>query len=71
MISDIGIFLSVVDVYGGAKGYTLVQTSAPTKATTHSSGTIDLMLSNTTIKDECANLMVEISMEGATLILVQ
>jgi hypothetical protein len=30
-----------------------------------------LTLSDTTIKDECANLVVETSMEGATLILVQ
>ncbi len=29
------------------------------------------MFSDTTIKDECANLVVETSMEGATLILVQ
>jgi hypothetical protein len=35
------------------------------------SGTIDLTLSGMTIKDECANLVVETNMEGATLISIQ
>ncbi len=64
-------FLNVADIYGGTKGSTLVQAFAPTEATTHFNGVIDPTLSNTTIKDECANPVVETSMEGVTLILVQ
>lgn len=41
-----------------------------TEATSHFGGTTDLMFSNMTIKDKCANPMVEIDMEEGTLILV-
>jgi len=45
--------------------------STPAKDKAYFSGVVDLMLSNTTIKDEHANVVVEIDMEGGISIPVQ
>jgi hypothetical protein len=41
--SNIGIIFSVVDIFDGIEGSTLVQTFAPIEATTHFGGAIDLV----------------------------
>jgi hypothetical protein len=48
-----------------------ILTSTPTKAKAYSSGVVDLMFSITTIKDEHANVVVEIDMEEGISIPVQ
>ncbi|CAM6008870.1 unnamed protein product [Sphagnum balticum] len=71
VIFNIGILSSVANVFGEAEGFALVQAFALVETITHFSGIVDSKLFGMTIKDDCANSIVETDMEGAILISIQ
>jgi len=68
---DIGIISSVANVFSETKDFALVQASTLVEAITHFGGVADLTFLGMTVKDDYANSIVEINLEGVISILVQ
>jgi len=69
--SEPKIVLGIVDGFDETKSVALIPTVTLIESTTHFGGITNLTFSHTITKNEKANLMVEIGMEGRTLILAQ
>ncbi len=65
------IVFGIADGFDEIKSAAPIQTIALAESTTHFGGITNLTLSHTIAKDERTNLVIEIGMEGGTLILAQ